>query len=85
MNGATLADAPEASGIWAGLAKWQSMLKIRTVFARFRLQLSGVCLAQAFGNVTPCCPWYLPLRSLYEVSQTSSLSKNSTWAQPSPA
>jgi hypothetical protein len=37
MNGATLADAPEASGIWAGLAKWQSMLKIRKVFARFRL------------------------------------------------
>jgi hypothetical protein len=40
---------------------------------------------QAFGNVTPCCPWYLPPRSLYEVSQTSSLSKNSTCAQPSPA
>ena len=37
------------------------------------------------GRVTPCCPWYLPPRSLYEVSHTSSLSKNSTWAQPSPA
>lgn len=42
---------------------------------------------QAFGNVTPTCPWYLPPRSLYDTSQTSSLSlsKNSTWAQPSPA
>jgi len=38
-----------------------------------------------FGNVTPRCPWYLPPRSLYEVSQTSSLSKKSTCAQPSPA
>jgi hypothetical protein len=73
MNGAALADVPEVAGIW-----WQSMPKIRTVFARFWPWLSGVYLAQAFGNVTPCCPWYLPLRSLYEVSQTSSLSKNST-------
>jgi hypothetical protein len=40
---------------------------------------------QIFGKVTPTCPWYLPPRSLYEVSQTSSDSKNSTWAQPSPA
>lgn len=39
----------------------------------------------AFGKVTPVCPWYLPPRSLYEVSQTSSLSKNSTCAHPSPA
>ena len=37
------------------------------------------------GSVTPCCPWYLPPRSLYEVSHTSSLSKNSTCAMPSLA
>ena len=46
--------------------------------------VDSVCY-QALGKVTPRCPWYLPPRSLYDVSQTSSLSKNSTWAQPSPA
>ena len=40
---------------------------------------------QAFGSVTPFCPWYLPPRSLYEVSQTSSDSKNSICATPSLA
>ena len=40
---------------------------------------------QARGRVTPRWPWYLPPRSRYETSQTSSDSKNSTWAQPSPA
>ena len=38
-----------------------------------------------FGNVTPCCPWYFPPRSLYEVSQTSSASKKITCATPSLA
>ena len=37
------------------------------------------------GSVTPRCPWYLPPRSLYDVSHTSSASMNSTCAQPSPA
>ncbi len=41
--------------------------------------------AYAFGSVTPVWPWYLPPLSLYEVSHTSSLSMNSTCAQPSPA
>ncbi len=40
---------------------------------------------QVRGSVTPRWPWYLPPRSLYEVSQTSSDSRNSTCAQPSPA
>ncbi len=40
---------------------------------------------QAFGRVTPCCPWYLPPRSLYEVPHTSSDSKNSICATPSLA
>ena len=38
-----------------------------------------------FGSVTPCCPWYLPPRSLYDVSQTSSDSKKITCATPSLA
>ena len=42
-------------------------------------------LHQVFGSVTPFWPWYLPPRSLYEVSQTSSDSKNSTCATPSLA
>ena len=41
--------------------------------------------AQVFGSVTPRWPWYLPPRSLYEVSQTSSDSKNSICATPSLA
>ena len=40
---------------------------------------------QIFGSVTPCCPWYLPPRSLYDVSQTSSDSKKITCATPSLA
>ena len=40
---------------------------------------------QVFGRVTPRWPWYLPPRSLYEVSQTSSDSKNSICATPSLA
>ena len=40
---------------------------------------------QVRGNVTPTWPWYLPPRSLYEVSQTSSDWKNSICATPSPA
>ena len=27
------------------------------------------CRRQIFGSVTPCWPWYLPPRSLYDVSQ----------------
>jgi 1-piperideine-2-carboxylate/1-pyrroline-2-carboxylate reductase [NAD(P)H] len=52
---------------------------------RPRVAESG--LFQALGSVTPRWPWYLPPRSLYDTSQTSSLSlsKNSTCAQPSPA
>ncbi len=38
---------------------------------------------QVFGSVTPRWPWYLPPRSLYEVSQTSSDSRNSICATPS--
>jgi hypothetical protein len=38
-----------------------------------------------FGSVTPFWPWYLPPRSLYEVSQTSSDSRNSICATPSLA
>jgi penicillin-binding protein 1C len=57
--------------------------------ARSGLKPPAVVLAgqpvQVLGSVTPVCPWYLPPRSRYEVSQSSSLSKNSTWAQPSPA
>src|SRR5579872_5262440 len=41
--------------------------------------------AQIFGNVTPCCPWYLPALSLYDVSGGSSPSKNTTCAMPSLA
>lgn len=37
------------------------------------------------GKVTPRWPWYLPPRSLYDVSQTSSDSKNSICATPSLA
>ena len=40
---------------------------------------------QILGSVTPCCPWYLPPRSLYDVSQTSSDSKKSICATPSLA
>ena len=49
--------------------------------------LSGSAAAgsQIFGRVTPCCPWYFPPRSLYEVSHTSSDSKNTTCATPSLA
>ena len=39
--------------------------------------------SQVFGSVTPFWPWYLPPRSLYEVSQTSSDSKNRNCATPS--
>ena len=39
--------------------------------------------AQVFGSVTPRWPWYFPPRSLYEVSQTSSDSRNSICATPS--
>ncbi len=39
--------------------------------------------AHVFGSVTPRWPWYLPPRSLYEVSQTSSDSRNSICATPS--
>jgi len=38
---------------------------------------------QVRGSVTPFWPWYLPPRSLYEVSHTSSDSKNSNCATPS--
>ena len=40
---------------------------------------------QVRGKVTPVWPWYLPPRSLYEVSQTSSDWKNSICATPSLA
>ena len=40
---------------------------------------------QVFGSVTPRWPWYLPPRSRYEVSHTSSDSKNSICATPSLA
>ena len=39
--------------------------------------------SQVFGSVTPCWPWYLPPRSLYDVSHTSSDSKKITCATPS--
>ncbi|SMQ95890.1 Hypothetical Protein NBC2815_02562 [Xanthomonas fragariae] len=42
-------------------------------------------LHQVRGKVTPVWPWYLPPRSLYEVSQTSSDWKNSICATPSLA
>lgn len=45
----------------------------------------AIAAAQVRGRVTPRWPWYLPPRSRYEVSHTSSLSRNSIWAQPSPA
>ena len=56
-----------------------------TIRACLVAQFAPAGRAQVLGRVTPRWPWYLPPRSLYEVSQTSSLSKNSTWAQPSPA
>ena len=37
------------------------------------------------GKVTPFCPWYLPPRSRYEVSQGSSDSMKITCATPSLA
>ncbi|KAG1254285.1 hypothetical protein G6F68_010925 [Rhizopus microsporus] len=42
---------------------------------------------QVRGRVTPVWPWYLPPRSLYDVSQTSSDAawKNSIWATPALA
>jgi len=40
---------------------------------------------QILGSVTPCWPWYLPPRSLYDVSHTSSDSKKITCATPSLA
>ena len=39
----------------------------------------------ALGSVTPFWPWYLPPRSRYDVSHTSSDSRNSTCATPSLA
>src|ERR1051325_8025798 len=39
--------------------------------------------AYILGSVTPRWPWYLPPRSLYEVSQISSDSKKMTCATPS--
>ena len=56
----------------------------RTEIRRFEAR-SGPRQAQVRGSVTPRCPWYLPPRSLYEVSQTSSDSKNSICATPSSA
>jgi len=43
--------------------------------------------AQILGSVTPTCPWYLPPRSRYDVSQTSSAShsRKITCATPSLA
>ncbi len=43
----------------------------------------GLSPRQVLGSVTPFWPWYLPPRSLYEVSQTSSDSKNRNCATPS--
>src|SRR4051812_40030062 len=40
---------------------------------------------QILGSVTPFWPWYLPPRSRYDVSQTSSDSKKITCATPSLA
>ncbi len=40
---------------------------------------------QILGSVTPRWAWYFPRLSLYDVSQTSSLWKNSTCAMPSLA
>src|SRR5690606_32918701 len=47
----------------------------------------GMVADQVRGRVTPVCPWYLPPRSRYEVSQTSSAAawKNSICATPSLA
>ena len=46
---------------------------------------TGDVVWQAFGSVTPVCPWYLPPRSLYDVSHSSSDSRNSICATPSLA
>ena len=35
------------------------------------------------GGVTPICPWYLPPRSAYDVSQMPSAVKKTIWATPS--
>jgi len=42
-------------------------------------------VGQILGGVTPRWPWYLPRRSRYEVSQTSSDSMKITCATPSLA
>ena len=73
------ADAENHSAI---AATWQTaMIATEAVFDAGRSVIAPRC--HIFGNVTPCCPWYLPPRSLYDVSQTSSDSKKITCAMPS--
>ena len=56
------------------------------VAARDRDRAAGVLTpAQILGSVTSCCFRYFPFLSAYEISQGSSLWKNSTWAMPSLA
>ena len=50
-----------------------------------RRRTSSEISDQAFGNVTPRCPWYFPLRSRYDTSQVSSDSKKIICATPSLA
>ena len=40
-------------------------------------------ISYVLGIVIPCCLMYLPDRSAYETSPTSSPPKNNTWARPS--
>ena len=61
----------------------------RTVVpVRVRVRVRGSFLrpppsAYSLGSVTPCCPWYFPFLSLYDVSGSSSPWKKSSWASPS--
>ena len=81
----TTAEAENHSAIAATCAT--AMIAIETAFERgfsvIAERLPPGSARQIFGSVTPCCFWYLPPRSLYEVSQTSSDSKKITCATPS--
>src|SRR5207342_1450709 len=57
----------------------------RAVSTRPWKHLAASCADQVRGSVTPTWPWYLPPRSLYEVSHTSSDWKNNICATPSLA
>ena len=57
---------------------------MRTTRQRQILRLHSERL-QVLGSVTPCWPWYLPLRSFVAHGAFPSPWKNSTCAQPPPA